>query len=74
MFILLAVKVTQRPTGEQRTPHPAAEEEAVRAGGGEEEQISSGCGARRCSCGGQEAPEEGGASADGAEGCEILQH
>lgn len=40
------VKVPERPTREQRTPHPASEEEGVRAGGGEEEPISIGCGTR----------------------------
>lgn len=58
MFFSSLVKVTERPAGEQRTPHPAPEEEGFGAGGGEEEPIRAGCGTRQRSSGGEEAPEK----------------
>lgn len=58
MFFFSVVKVTERPAGEQRTPHPAPEEEGFGAGGGEEEPIRAGCGTRQRSSGGEEAPEK----------------
>lgn len=57
-FSSSTVKVTERPAGEQRAPHPAPEEEGFRAGGGEEEPIGAGCGTRQRSPGDEEAPEK----------------
>lgn len=74
IFLFPTVKVTERPTREQRTPHPAPEEEGVRTGGGEEEKISVGCGTRWCTSRDQEAAEKTGASSRRAQGHQDVQH
>lgn len=68
------VQIAERPAGEQSPPCAAPEEQGVRAGGGEEEEVLGvGRGARRCSPGDPEAEEESGASPRRPEGRRAVQ-
>lgn len=45
-FPFPVVEITEGTNREQRTPHPTTEEKGFRAGGGEEDPISIGCGTK----------------------------